>query len=541
MGFYLNSKKAYTLYKNESVRKYFVDKTALLEELIPMVHEGTRYLCITRPRRFGKTIMANMISSYFGCGIDSHDIFDALKISSSENYCGNINHYNVIAISFNELPSECISYESYIRRFIRRLEMDLKEAYPTVPLHEGEAIWDILNEIFFSTGEKFIFVLDEWDYIFHQDFARNEHKQLFIKFLSNLLKDQPYVSLAYMTGILPISKYSSGSELNMFTEYTMVSQNLFSEAFGFTEDEVDDLYQRYLDTQVTPAIPREGLRVWYNGYHTASGNRIYNPRSVVLALGNNQLASYWTSSGPYDEIFYYVKNNISEVRDALAVMVSGESVQAKVQEYASVSMELKTRNQIFSAMVVYGFLTYEDGKVSIPNKELMDKFEEMLLQEDSLGYVYRLAKASERMLYATLHQDTKTMEEILSFAHNTESPLLFYNHETELSAIVNLVYLGARDYYRVEREDRAGIGYVDFIFYPYVKTGDCMILELKADHSADEALQQIKDRQYALRFQGKLGETVPYTGRILAIGIGYDKKTKKHECKVEILRDERPE
>ena len=536
MGFYLNSKKAYTLYKNESVRQYFVDKTAFLEELIPMVREGTRYLCITRPRRFGKTIMANMVSSFFGKGADSHDIFDSLAIGSSPNYDENINRYNVIAITFNELPRADFSYLKYISRIEKIIYEDLVETYPAITLHEDNAIWDMLTQIFLETGEKFIFVFDEWDYIFHQNFVSDVEKQSFIKFLSTLLKDQPYVSLAYMTGILPISKYSSGSELNMFTEYTMVNQNRFSEAFGFTENEVDDLYHRYLAIEQTPYISREGLRLWYNGYHTASGNRVYNPRSVVLALDNNQLASYWTSSGPYDEIFFYVKNNIAEVRDALALMVAGEGVPAKVQEYASVSMELKTRNQIFSAMVVYGFLTFSNGKVFIPNKELMDKFDEMLMQEDSLGYVYRLAKASERMLYATLHQDTKTMAEILAFAHNTEAPLLVYNHETELSAIVNLVYLSARDYYQVEREDKAGIGFVDFIFYPYYKNEDCIILELKVGHSADEAIRQIKDKKYALRFLGKLSEEPPYTGRILAVGIGYDKESKIHECKVEILR-----
>ena len=107
-------------------------------------------------------------------------------------------------------------------------------------------------------------------------------------------------------------------------------------------------------------------------------------------------------------------------------------------------------------MVVYGFLSYENGKVSIPNKELMDRFDEMLQREPSLGYVYRLARASDRMLEATLSGDVDTMAEILELAHDTEVPLLRYNNETELSAVVNLVYLSARDRYRVEREDKSG-------------------------------------------------------------------------------------
>ena len=103
--------------------------------------------------------------------------------------------------------------------------------------------------------------------------------------------------------------------------------------------------------------------------------------------------------------------------------------------------------------------------------------------------------------------------------------------------IVNLVYLSARDSYSVEREEKAGTGFVDFIFYPYRKDDDCIILELKAGHTPEEALQQIKDRKYALKFRGKLGEKARYTGRILAVGIAYDKKLKKHDCRVEIIKE----
>jgi len=157
------------------------------------------------------------------------------------------------------------------------------------------------------------------------------------------------------------------------------------------------------------------------------------------------------------------------------------------------------------------------------------------MNKESMGYVYRLANESKRMLAATLRGDTDTMTEILEFAHNTESPIFSYNHEIELSAVVNLVYLAARDKYRVEREDKAGVGYVDFIFYPERRSADAIILELKVDSTPDDAIRQIKDREYALRFKGKLGEKPRYTGRVLAVGIGYSKKTKKHSCKVEVL------
>lgn len=216
-------------------------------------------------------------------------------------------------------------------------------------------------------------------------------------------------------------------------------------------------------------------------------------------------------------------------------MISGEHIETKVQEYAATAKELTTKDQIYSAMVVYGLLTYKDGEVFIPNRELMEKYNELLLRSEDLGYIHRLAKESSKMLKATLTGDTRKMAEILKFVHDTESPIFSYNSEIELSAVVNLAYLAARDKYRIEREDKAGEGYVDFIFYPDRGNDDAVILELKIDSSPEEAIQQIKEKNYALRFKGKLGEKPKYTGRILAVGINCNKKSKEHSCQVEVL------
>lgn len=404
--------------------------------------------------------MANMVGAFFSKGCDSSKLFGSLKIAGQEGYQENLNQHDVIYIDFSKMPRNCTSYEQYINRIETRIMKDLIKAYPDADIETDGAVWDALDEVFAEyDSQKFIFVFDEWDYIFHRNFVTEQDKKSYISFLRNLLKDHAYVSLTYMTGILPIAKYSSGSELNMFLEYTMVTEAKFSDYFGFAEAEVDMLYERYCANTEEPQITREKLREWYDGYHTKAGERMYNPRSVVASLTNNNLGNYWTSSGPYDEIFYYIEHNVDDVRRDLALMAAGEAIPSKIQEYAAASMNLSTRDEIFSAMVVYGFLSYEDGKVSIPNRELMDKFDEMIRREPSLGYVNRLAKESERMLAATLAGDTDTMADILAYAHNTETPILSYN-EVELSAIVNLVYLSARDWYRIEREDKAGTGYV---------------------------------------------------------------------------------
>lgn len=536
MGMFLNSIVPFESYKDIARTRFFVDKTPMIDEILSsVILDGQKYLCFTRPRRFGKSVMANMIGAFFERSVEGKDVFGSLKIADSDNYQNHLNRHDIIYIDFSRMPRNCNSYEYYISRIQDGINKDLQEAFPELSLSDEWAVWDNLQFIFEKLKARFIFVIDEWDAIFHKDFITEAHRKKYTEFLRNLLKEQGYVEFVYMTGVLPIAKYSDGSELNMFQEYSIATRVKFGEYFGFLDSEVDDLFGRYLKTVRNPQISRDDLRSWYDGYYTKGGERVYNPRSVICALTDNELANYWTSSGTYDSVFSYIKDNISKVQDDITVLYAGGRVPSDIQEYAASSMRLETKDEIYSSMVVYGLLTYKDGAVSIPNRELMDSFSVMMKRERSLGYIYNLANASRKMLSATLSGDTETMADILKLAHDTEAPVLSYNSEIELAAVVNLVYLAARDRYRVEREDKAGEGYVDFIFYPERRSEDGIILELKVDDTAEHAIRQIRERNYALRFTGKLGEKPKYTGRILAVGISYSRKTKEHFCKVEVL------
>ncbi len=535
MGIYINSTEPYARYHDLLNSKWFVDKSNLIDEISAQIGSEHKYICITRPRRFGKTYAANMLAAYYvkNAGKDAHTLFDGLDVASTVNYESNINNYNVVFIDFSKCDDECSSYEEYIRSIKAILKDDLRSIFPNVQYREGGDVVEDFKRVFNETEQRFIFVLDEWDAVFHMSFIKDIEKQKYLLFLRNLLKDQAYVALAYMTGILPIAKYSSGSELNMFLEYTMAGESKYGEYFGFLDDEVNALYAIYSETEKLPSVTKNDLELWYDGYRTMDGEKIYNPRSITAALTNNNLGNYWTSSGPYDEIFFYIKNNISDVKDDIAAMVSGEKVRCEAKEYAATSMNLTTRDEILSAMVVYGFLSYENGYVSIPNRELMKQFEDMLVKQTDLGYVYRLAKESNRMVEATLNLQVDIMAEILEYAHDSESPVLDYNSEIELSSIVNLVYLSARDEYNIRREEKSGKGFVDFIFYPknnIAKPG--IILELKVDESPEYALNQIKEKKYVMRFKGGLAEEKS-VDEILLVGINYDRKTKKHSCLME--------
>ncbi len=458
MSNYLNTIRPFLQYQSESRGQYFVDKTNMISELIPLVENGNSNLCITRPRRFGKSVMANMIASFFQKGIDSSSVFNQLQISQDVKYEKHRNQHDVIYIDFSKTPRRCQSYDQYINWIEDGLIKDLMEKFPDVPMEQTMSSWEALDTVFhYKNGKRFIFVLDEWDSIFHKKFITEDDCKDYIDFLAGMFKGQGYVELTYMTGVLPIAKYSSGSTINNFAEYTMTTQSKYGQYFGFTENEVDQLMGRYTSNTKNPTITREQLDDWYDGYRTADGKRMYNPRSVVYALSNNQLSSYWTASGPYSEIAEYIINDVDGVKKDIALLLSGEPVLVNIEEYSVMTMKLRTREEIYSAMVVYGFLSYDQQTrtVQIPNRELMNEFIKTIKREPTLGYMHCLSVASNEILEATLRGDECKVEEILKFVHDTETPILSYNNETELTAVVNLAYIAARDKYYIEREEKA--------------------------------------------------------------------------------------
>ena len=368
LGLYLNSDRSLKNYEELYRSDYFVDKSLIIEHLNRLIGKRSKYICITRPRRFGKTSVADMIAAYYSKAVDAKNIFDNLKISKSPGYIENLNKYNVINISFNKIPDNGKTYDDYINMIKQSLISDIVKYYPDINPNKFFTVADMLQ----STGDKFKFVLDEWDYIFSKNlFKQNQND--FLEFLLFLLKDQPFVLLCYMTGVLPIKRYSSGSALNMFDEFTILKDRRFGEFFGFTKDEVMKLCEenRYMNF--------EDLEIWYNGYSTANGVKIYNPRSVIKALENNYCESYWTNTGAMDEVSKYLKYNTLEIREDVIRMVSGEEIDITInEEFRAGQGAPKTKEEIYSAMIVLRFLAYDDGYLKIPNKELMIEFEKAL-------------------------------------------------------------------------------------------------------------------------------------------------------------------
>ncbi len=515
--YYLDTNIPLKQFKMDIASEPYVDKSLLIDKLNSFIRTRNRFICITRPRRFGKTMNATMLGAYYTQGYDAHDLFKNLKIAQTTSYEKHINKHHVFYIDFSRMPDYCDSYRTYIDSIMKTIKEDLMNIYPKL----SEKSYDYLYQMFLDTNDSFIFIMDEWNSIFYKDFMQEKDKKAYLEFLKGLLKDQPYVELAYMTGVLPIAKYSGGSELNMFKEYNFMNDRTYEDYFGFNEEEIIELTKKY----TKPSF--ETLRKWYDGYYKSDGSSLFNPRSVSSALIDGVCLNYWTKTGPMNEIAEYIEHNVDAVREDIVKMVAGIPIEVELEGYGAEQLRLDSRDEILSAMVVFGFLSYHDGFLRIPNHELMEKFQ-TVLKRSSMGGVADIVNNSKNVLDATIELDAKRVAQYIEEAHDREIPFLQYNNENSLSCVITLCYLYARNYYEVTREDKSGKGFVDYLFTPKKKGYPAIILELKYNKTAQEAIDQIKRKNYVDRVRN--------FKEILYVGINYSidaDEHKHHDCIIE--------
>ena len=517
MYYYLDTNIPVELFQRVLKKKIYIDKSMLINKFNEVIGSEDCYFCITRPRRFGKTMNANMLGAYYTQGYDTHELFKDLKIAQATSFEKHINQHHVVYIDFSRMPQNCNSFEQYITSIYEKMKSDLIAFY-NIKISKTD---DSLSTLFYASEDKFIFIMDEWDSIFYKDFMQEKDKKAYLEFLKGLLKDQPYVELAYMTGVLPIAKYSGGSELNMFKEYNFMNDRTYEDYFGFDEEEIIELTKKYTE----PSF--ETLKKWYDGYYKSNGSSLFNPRSVSSAITDGVCLNYWTETGPMDEIAEYIEHNVDEVREDIVKMVAGIPVEVELEGYGAEQLHLNSRDEILSAMVVFGFLSYHDGFLRIPNHELMEKFQRVLNRK-SMGSVAEIVNNSKNVLDATIAMDGQKVAQYIEEAHDREIPFLQYNNENSLSCVITLCYLYARNYYEVTREDKSGKGFVDYLFTPKKKGYPAIILELKYNKSAEEAIDQIKRKKYVDR--------VSNFDEILLVGINYSTEAdnhKHHDCIIE--------
>ena len=523
MGIYLNpGNRGFW----ESVRsEIYVDKTGLLACTNELLSTKGKYICVSRPRRFGKSMTLEMLAAYYGRGCDSRELFAGLRIEELESFPKYLNRYDVIYLNMQQFLIEAVPGKAteYLEQEV--LE-ELSEEFGEILHGRDMGLAAALRKIYAKTDHSFIFLIDEWDCIMRERQESEALQRQYLDFLRNLLKDQQYIALVYMTGILPVKKYGLHSALNMFREYSMTNQWNFEEYTGFTEEEVKALCERF-GMDFTEASS------WYDGYQFRKYRHVYNPKSVVEAMSFREFSNYWTATETYEALKIYIDMDFDGLRADIVQMLGGGRVRINTRSFQNDMRNLRSKDDVLTLLIHLGYLAYDSEKEEtfIPNKEIVGEFENAM-SVSGWPEVMRILKASDKLLKDTLAGDAESVARGLDQAHTEAASILTYNDENSLSCAIGLAYYSARKDYRLIRELPAGHGYADVVFLPLPSVKKpALIVELKYDKTVSAAIQQIKDRHYLQALEG-------YAGEILAVGINYDREdaNKHHSCVIERLQ-----
>lgn len=528
MGSYLNPGSA--RFRGSLKSKIYVDKTGLIEHTNAQLGTEQKYICVSRPRRFGKSMAADMLAAYYDCNEDTAPLFDGLKISQASSYREHLNQYDVLKINMQEFLSATQSMDEMLAMLRKYVLFDLLERFEGVRFRDESNLIQVMKDIYAKTKHPFIILIDEWDCLFREYKQNREAQKTYLDFLRAWLKDKDYVGLAYMTGILPIKKYGTHSALNMFTEYSMTEPGDLAEFFGFTEDEVRALCETY-------EMNFEEAKAWYDGYglvtHSRFGDRVYSmysPKSVVEAMLRHKFGTYWNQTETYEALKIYIQMDMNGLKNAVVKMLAGECVRINTGTFTNDMTTFATKDDVLTLLVHLGYLTYdsEHETVSIPNKEVSQEYVNAISTMD-WHEVIRSVEHSRKLLEALWNLDGEAVAEGIDRAHE-EISILQYNDENALSCTINLAFYFAREYYTIVRELPTGKGFADICLIPRKLHADkpAAVLELKWDKSAQGAIAQIKEKGYVNALKD-------YQGNLLLAGINYDKDSKKHSCVIERL------
>ena len=516
MGIYLNPNNQ-NFY--EAVNKeIYVDKSLLIERVEYLRKKVNKYICVSRPRRFGKSTDANMLVAYYSKGCDSSNIFKDLKISQTELYQKHLNQHNVIHINMQDFLSKTHDVDKMIILLTKLIFRDIKKVYQDIEYFDIDDLIQVLEDVYAEVNERFIFVIDEWDCIFREYQGDKKAQEKYLDFLRNLLKDKPYVSLCYMTGILPIKKYGTHSALNMFKEVSILNPTPLEEFMGFTEKEVQDLCLKY-------DMDYEKMKDWYDGYKMTDDLSVYNHRSVVYALMDRKYENYWSATETYEALRVYIDMNYDGLKDDIVKLLAGEHVAVQTTSFQNDMTTFKSKDDVLTLLIHLGYLGYNSSNQTcyIPNKEVIDSFVNSI-RSSNWNETTKALLNSRALLEATWNRDEELVAKYIEEAH-LDTAILTYNNENALSYTISIAYMYARNHYTIIREMPSGKGYADMVFIPK-DDKPAMIVELKWNQEVETAIDQIKEKKYPKGLE-------EYRDNLLIVGISYDKKTKKHSCRIE--------
>ena len=521
MGMYLNPGNM--ALRQDMSGAVYVDKSLLIAETNRLANTPQRFVCVSRARRFGKTMAGTMLAAYYSKGCDSRPLFDQLQISKHPCYEQYLNKLNVVKFDLNAMFSSCRKPEQFMEMVEQTLVEEFIEEFPDIRFSDFDTLDRAIAKVYSKMGEQFVIIIDEYDVLVRERVPEALF-QSYLRFLNALFKNAdlaPAIALAYLTGILPIVRDRVQSKLNLFEEYTMVSSGRLSSYFGFTSDEVKGLCAKY-------GLDYDECCRWYDGYHFRGVGEMFNPKSLVRAIDNGRCENFWAQSGSYEAVRDYIMLNFDGVKDAVVRMMGGEKVDVSITSFHNTMDSFHDKDDIFTYLLHIGYLAYDDEaqQCYIPNEEVRQQWVDALKKTDDYKEIFKLLDSSKALMNSLLTKDEEALSEALDKVHSTVLSPKSYNDEAAFQAVLGLAFFYANTKFTVYREAPGGKGYADLVLIPYLPNLPAVVVELKRGHTAEGALQQIKDRRYYEPLSR-------YEGNILFAGISYDPDTKQHLCSIE--------
>ena len=506
--------------------RIYVDKTGMIEYTNSVLNTSDAYICNSRPKRFGKSITANMLAAYYSRGCDSEKMFSELEIVRNPDFKKHLNRYDVIHLDIQWCMEPAGGAENVIAYITTKTIEELREYYNEELSEKISSLPEALSCINGKTGRKFIVIIDEWDVLIRDEATNRKIQDEYINFLRGMFKGtEPtkYIQLAYLTGILPIKKLKTQSALNNFRQYSMLSPGPLASYIGFTEEEVQKLCADYRKDY-------EEVKRWYDGYQLGNYH-VYNPNAVVSLMIEGEFQSYWSGTGSYEVIVPLINMDFDGLKTSVIEMIAGNSVEIDVTSFQNDTVNFADKDDVLTYMIHLGYLAYNQRlkKAFVPNEEIREELIRATKRK-KWNELLSFQQKSSVLLDATLDMDTETVAKSIEKIHSEYTSVIQYNDENSLSSVLTIAYLSAMQYYfKPLRELASGRGFADFVFIPkpeYRQSYPALVVELKWNQNAQTAIRQIKDKSYPDTIQ-------EYTGEILLVGINYDKKTKAHSCVIE--------
>ena len=501
----------------------FVDKTGLLNILNRNMDTENGFMCISRPRRFGKSVAAEMAYAYYDRNSDSRNLFEGLEITKSPDYEKHLNKYPTIFIDWNTFAN--VPDKDKLKEAQKSVIADLKQSYDI--LEEKNSLSKALAEINLKTGDRFILIIDEWDMLVRD--VTQEIQDEYVDFLRSMFKSadaKKTFLLVYMTGILPIIKIKTQSALNNFREYSIIYPAETAKYYGFTEPEVEKICKDH-------GMNLELMKHAYDGYIIGEEKSMFNPNSVMMSILYRTYDSFWSRTASFMAIEKYLNIDADQVRTKIISMMNGEEVTVRVSSFRNDMKNIETSDDVLTLLAHLGYLSYnpETKNVRIPNTEVTEEFENAV-RFAGWNELSKAVGQSLQLLDDTINLRENKVARAFDDYHFEASSLLEFNDENSMRCAITLAYYAAKPFYKIFHELPTGKGFADMVFIPLPKsTRPAIVVELKYDKTADSAIDQIKRKEYPKSLVG-------FSKKIVLCGINYNKTTSKHEVVMEVVDGE---